>query len=329
MSASRKSLIILFLFGLFSEGFCQSKHKKEVTLEAIELIQKEMMTQNVIMSLSNDIYLGRSVAHRNIEYTKLFLENVLSSQKIKPYGKSYRIPFTIKDSLKSDIIVGYIDNKVPNKTIIITANYDNMGMVRNDDEPYADSIYNGANDNATGVAALFQLASAFKYFKMDYNLLICFTSGKHYAMCGAGYLADTLRHYNIKPILALNFEMLGKKVNGETKAYILSDELSNLRTLINQSINEPLLEPILSDEDMSQNEKSEHTPFYNVFHIPSHTITTFNYKNDENYLTPADDIKNIDIKNTHFLINKFSYALFKILSENEKLIFKEKSQPNQ
>lgn len=314
--------VVFILIGGTSAVNAQNRSKKEITLENIKALQKERLTQNIILSLSNDIYLGRGINHKNIEYTKLFIENVLLSQKITPYGKTFRIPFIVKDSLKSDILVAYIDNKAPQKTIIINANYDNMGVVHDNGNPNADSIYNGANDNATGVAALIQIATAFKRLKLNYNLMICFTSGKHYAMCGAGYLADTLKYFNIKPIMALNFEMLGKKVHDTSQVYILSDELSNFRTLINKNLGEEFLIPIDSSENDSQNEKSEHTPFKNIFHIPSHTLTTFDYQNDENYLSPKDDTENIDLENTHLLINKITYGLYKLLLNDEKILYK-------
>ena len=59
-----------------------------------------------------------------------------------------------------NVIAKITGSKYPDETIIYTAHWDHFGIAKPDAE--GDSIYNGALDNASGTAALFEMARAFK-----------------------------------------------------------------------------------------------------------------------------------------------------------------------
>ena len=55
-------------------------------------------------------------------------------------------------------ILGKIEGKNPNEIVIVGAHYDHLGI---DPMLDGDQIYNGADDNASGVSAVLQIARAF------------------------------------------------------------------------------------------------------------------------------------------------------------------------
>lgn len=55
-------------------------------------------------------------------------------------------------------ILAKIEGKNPNEIVVIGAHYDHLGY---DPTLEGDQIYNGADDNASGVAAVLQVARAF------------------------------------------------------------------------------------------------------------------------------------------------------------------------
>src|SRR5690606_28601475 len=95
--------------------------------------------------------------------------NLMESAK-KPGFKAVPMNITTKVELKNtfrhsksnNVIAKIKGTKRPDETIIYTAHWDHLGV----GEPVnGDSIFNGAIDNAAGVAALFEIAKAFKAAK--------------------------------------------------------------------------------------------------------------------------------------------------------------------
>ncbi|RFM35444.1 PDZ domain-containing protein [Chitinophaga silvisoli] len=89
-------------------------------------------------------------------------------------------------------VIGFLDNKAP-ATIIIGAHFDHLGKGEdhNSLSPNDKSIYNGADDNASGTAALIELARMLKSAHFNkYNFLFTAFSGEELGLFGSKYLAD-------------------------------------------------------------------------------------------------------------------------------------------
>ena len=100
-----------------------------------------------------------------------------------------------------------------------------------------DTIYNGANDNASGVAAVISLA---KYFKaLDNNertlLFIAFT-GEELGLLGSEFLANEFEPDSI--VAVINIEMIGRSEYKNPKPYITGYEYSDLKKLLNKNYQE-------------------------------------------------------------------------------------------
>ncbi len=98
---------------------------------------------------------------------------------------------------KSNNVIAMIPGtKRPDETIIYTAHWDHLGI----GEPTnGDSIYNGAIDNASGVAALFELAKAFKAAKVapERSIVFLTVTAEEEGLLGSQY-------YTENPIFPLN-----------------------------------------------------------------------------------------------------------------------------
>lgn len=116
---------------------------------------------------------------------------------------------------KGNNVVGYIDNGAAT-TVILGAHYDHLGygedgnsMIRNSTAPA--QIHNGADDNASGTAALIELASMIKKSKLTANnyLFIAF-SGEELGLFGS-------KHFTEQPAInittvnyMINMDMVGR-----------------------------------------------------------------------------------------------------------------------
>ncbi|MBX9449130.1 MAG: M28 family peptidase [Taibaiella sp.] len=100
-----------------------------------------------------------------------WVESYLKDAGIAPYfGYGYRDSFSSGD-IHTYNVVGIIPAAEPtDRFVILSAHLDHLGTVAG--EPGTDHIFNGANDNASGVAAVLSIASGLKDTRLQYNLLV-------------------------------------------------------------------------------------------------------------------------------------------------------------
>lgn len=310
-----KKLFFLFLFG-GSQLECFSQ---EVSYEDVIEGQSIHLTKSIIATLTSSQFEGRNINQPQIQRSILYLESLFRAFNIKTYFDSYRVSYKIKDSTYGFNLVGlYRGNLRKKSAILITANYDNLGLTK--DRKNADTIYKGANDNATGVSAVIQLALFFNKIKPRENIIFALTSGKHQNMIGAGFLADTIQKYGLLEVkYVINLEMLGRPMPDMKNNLIgIQDSSHNIISLLNESIGTDFIANATGDEFK---EGSEHTPFYNVLKVPTVTLTSFNFNNDKNYLSPKDDINNIDIDYLHRTTARITLGLHSLISQNKIISF--------
>jgi Zn-dependent M28 family amino/carboxypeptidase len=133
---------------------------------------------------------------------------------LQTYNNSYRHTFRL-ESRKLVVeeavnLIGYIPGKT-DKAIVVSAHYDHVGV--RDGE-----IYNGADDNASGVGALLAAATYFKKNKPYYTLIFAALDGEELGLQGADAFLEN-------PPLALdliqlnvNMDMLSMNQRGELYA---------------------------------------------------------------------------------------------------------------
>lgn len=90
-------------------------------------------------------------------------------------------------------VLGYIDNHAPT-TIIIGAHYDHLGYGEDRNSLFSGKepqVHNGADDNASGTAAIIELGKILKASKLKKNnyLFICF-SGEELGLFGSKYFTE-------------------------------------------------------------------------------------------------------------------------------------------
>lgn len=305
--------MILFIVIAFSSSLFSQRDKE--TIDAIQKFQKLDLTRSIVLSLSSDYYRGRNILDTHIRHSQCYIENVLKSQRILSFDTNFKVLFSVQDSISARNIVGvHYGNKSSKKAILIFANYDNLGVHYL--EGTDDMIYNGANDNASGVASLMQIALLFNRVKLKHNVIFAFTSGKRFSMRGACALASLLETHKLRVTTAFNLEMLAKPYEkNSSKLYIKSADSSDISTRLNKLVNSQTFLPYPDDEDFIPC-YSENIAIANILKIPSYTFTSFNIERDDTYLTPYDDFDHIDINFLHSSIQKITLGLYKFIHES-------------
>lgn len=95
----------------------------------------------------------------------------------------------IRKSSSNNVIATLKGSKRPDEVIIYSAHWDHLGI---GEAIEGDSIYNGAIDNATGIAALFEIAKAFKATKVKPERSIVFLAltSEEEGLLGSSYYAE-------------------------------------------------------------------------------------------------------------------------------------------
>jgi hypothetical protein len=226
----------------------------------------------------------------------------LTKEAIKKYLSDETATLDVK--LKVDIsdkkrtgtnVIGYIDNGAP-ATAILGAHFDHLGHGEDDNslEVKTDGqIYNGADDNASGTAALIELARLLKNSKYKHNnyLFIAF-SGEELGLYGSRYFTE---HPTIDLNSAnymINMDMVGR-LNDSTHVitvggYGTSPSWGEIYNLSGKK--KLYADDLVFRFDSSGTGPSDHTSFY-LKNIP---VLFYFTGSHPDYHKPTDDYDKIN-----------------------------------
>ncbi len=303
-----KKLLIIFLSSI-SFVYCQNSDNKKLKT-----------TAELINILSSDSLEGRYIGDSSFERAAKFVENYLKLIEVKPFfNGSYRDTLTIF-RYHSFNVVGIIENRHSiNDYILIGAHLDHLGKM----DSQTDSIFNGANDNASGVAAVLQIARELKKYKFDKKIIIALFTSEEFGLKGSKHLAQKLKKANINLSYVINFEMIGTPLSSfPENVYITGFNRSNFGEVANNVLGDEFI--VSNGAEFSDNlfGASDNYPFYLEFNIPSHTISTFDFKNYKYYHSVSDEYSQLNIKHMDYIIQKTSKLLIKLLQENSEIKLK-------
>ena len=205
-----------------------------------------------------------------------------------------------KKSGKGNNVLGFIDNKAL-QTVVIGAHYDHLGYGENGGSLYRGepAIHNGADDNASGVAAMMELAKALNQseFKNNNYLFMAF-SGEELGLFGSkSYTAEpTLPLENINYMI--NFDMVGR-LDEERNIALNGVGTSPIFPETAKSITAGSLKINTTESGMGP---SDHSSFY-MKDIP---VLHFYTGNNSDYHKPSDDPHLINYPG---MVSVFDYTL--------------------
>jgi Zn-dependent M28 family amino/carboxypeptidase len=107
-------------------------------------------------------------------------------------------------------LIAYIPGKSP-EIIVISGHYDHLGVIN-------EEIYNGADDNASGVAAMLNIAAHYKKSKPDHTLVFAFFDAGELDWQGSGYFVDHAPFDLKKVLLNVNLDMISHNEKNELYA---------------------------------------------------------------------------------------------------------------
>jgi Zn-dependent M28 family amino/carboxypeptidase len=151
---------------------------------------------------------GRLAGSPGSEKARAYLLGRLKRSGVSPIGESFERPFTFMSRTagerKGTNLVGVIRGiRNPDHYIVLTAHYDHIG-VRNGE------VFNGADDNASGVAAVLAAAAHFSRTKPDHSLLIALLDAEESGAKGARALISDPPVPASAMVVNINLDMVGR-----------------------------------------------------------------------------------------------------------------------
>jgi hypothetical protein len=204
-------------------------------------------------------------------------------------------------------VVGLIPGKGWNgadSTVLVDAHFDHIGRVGAGpcQAAGADSICNGADDDASGTVAVLEIARLIKRLPEQPSRTLVFvtTTGEEAGLVGTRYYIDN----PVRPLASmaanLEIEMIGRPDTiavGAGRAWLTGYERSTMgETFQHNGL------PILADMRPSESffRRSDIIAFAQMG-IPAHTLSSFNLHTD--YHRATDDVNKVDFNHMSALIN--------------------------
>ncbi|HEV2480443.1 MAG TPA: M28 family metallopeptidase [Puia sp.] len=111
-------------------------------------------------------------------------------------------------NMSHNVVAKITGTKYPNEYVIFSAHWDHLGIGQPDAK--GDSIYNGAADNASGTAALLQIARAFKSLpdKPERTVIFLSVTAEEQGLLGSAYYAQHPIYPLATTVANLNIDVL-------------------------------------------------------------------------------------------------------------------------
>jgi hypothetical protein len=228
--------------------------------------------------------------------------------------QQYNIQITQKTKKKElTNLVGIIPgSSKPEEYVIFSAHYDHLGIGAPDLN--GDSIYNGANDDASGTTAVILLADYFKKIHNNQRTLVfaAFTA-EEIGEFGSSYFSGQLD--SAKVTAMFNIEMIGTESKwGKNSAYITGYERSDMGPILQKNLGNSQF-TFYPDPYPTQNLflRSDNASLAKLG-VPAHTISTSKMDSEKFYHKQGDGVETLDLKNMTEIINAIALSAGSIIS---------------
>jgi Zn-dependent M28 family amino/carboxypeptidase len=276
--------ILLFL----SSMFCIGQTTSEKPLNQKVLFSEDALLQH-IKTLSSDAFEGRRTGTKGGIKAKQYIINQFQKLNVKPFGTSFEQEFSFTSRGKTYNAVNVLGlvkgTEFPDSYIVISAHYDHEGIQKGE-------IYNGADDDASGVSALFSLAEHLKNNSPKHSVILAAFDSEELGLKGS-------QHYVKNPIipfksiiLNINMDMISRSDENELFAVGTRFNETLKRLILNSKTSKKL--NLLTGHDGGDGKEnwtysSDHGSFYKRG-IP---FLYFGVADHKDYHKSTDDYENI------------------------------------
>ena len=191
------AVLLLFPFAVFSQKYIERGYRTILSSDARVFVE----------TLASDSLQGRDAGEEGGRMAAEYIVSLLGEWSIGPLADDgYLQPFVVNGCEMNNILA-----VIPGKSdeyVIVGAHYDHVGIGVAID---GDSCYNGADDNASGVSAVLQIARAVKSMRRtpQRGIVFAFWDGEEKGLLGSRHFVENCAF--LSDISAyMNFDMIGR-----------------------------------------------------------------------------------------------------------------------
>lgn len=165
--------------------------------------------------LSSDALEGRRTGTAGNKMAAAFIEHRFETLGLLPFGDGYRHRFDHTNPRTGELfseavnLIGQIEGSHnPDRYIVLTAHYDHLGIMNGE-------IYNGADDNASGIGGLLAAAAWFRDHQPENSMLFIAFDAEEQGLGGAKYFVTNPVVPLEKMVLNVNLDMISHNFENE------------------------------------------------------------------------------------------------------------------
>ncbi len=308
--------------------------RSSVTLKG----EKDEMVNPFMAAMPKVIFINRSVADALLDRSGHSLEELQNSIDSTFQPHSFIIPdkqlkiteVSVNEDKELKNVAGYIEGSDPvlkNEVVVFSAHYDHIGAVGN-------KVNTGADDDASGCAALLSMAKAFQNLgkKPLRSVLFLWVSGEEIGLFGSKSYVNNPLFPLEKTVADLNMDMIGRDkevadstsetpMTGPNSVYVIADNQSkDLITIANEIDRKSSLNFDYSlsgrDHPLQLFSRSDHYNFV-LKNIPVLCFTTGIHSD---YHTPMDIVEKIDFKKMEMITRTMYEIGYTVANRKTRLV---------
>ena len=285
-----------------------------------------------LYTLASDEMEGRGTGTEGIEKAAKYIESEFKKIGLSTFEdlKDYRQTFTFKnrrtgEDISASNIIGVLEGKSRKEEIvIISAHYDHLGMKKDGE---GDLIFNGANDDASGVTGVLVLAEYFKKMGNERTIVFAAFTGEEMGLIGSTQFGKGIDAS--KYVAGINLEMIGKIPSfGPNTAWLTGFERSDFGKIVQKNLKG-------SGYQLHPDPYKKYNLFFRSDNaslarlgVPSHTFSTTAIDVDKDYHKVTDEAETLNMtvitqtikavaKGTESIINGKDTPTRVVLKENK------------
>jgi hypothetical protein len=227
-------------------------------------------------------------------------------------------------------IIGVIEGSDPElkkECIVYCAHYDHLGKDRDGE------VYNGADDNASGVAGLLEIAEAFVKLekKPKRSIVFAWVTGEEIGLFGSQYYSQHPLFPMQKTVASLNLDMIGRvKADGDTAQFIRGEKnlidrngvyvITGRRSAELDSINSKICKEMGLHWDSSMSDAYINRSDYAHFHRMGVPILGFSTGVHVDYHRVTDEISKIDFPKMRVVTELAFRVGYEVANKKDRIV---------
>lgn len=286
-----------------------------------------------IYFLASDALAGRDTPSPGLEAAAAYLVSEHRKLGLEPGGENgtfyQRYPFrprraTIGIGPESEVEESFPPNVVAilpgsdpalrDEYVILSAHFDHVGVGR---PVEGDSIYNGADDNASGTAGLLEVAKAFASLpeRPRRSIVFLHVSGEEHGLIGSRWYSDHPTVPIEKVVANINVDMISR--NAPDSIVVIGKDYSDLGRLVDRvGAQQPQLGLAVADDIWPEERFFYRSDHYNFARLEIPSLFFFAGVHDD-YHMPSDEVDSIDVDKAARVSRLIYYTVRAIADQQE------------